>query len=224
MKPRSSRTTKKKTMAKKKRMTKKPSQVRPARRLQHSVARAKAPTTHAHPDAVSLLRADHKKMRQLLTDLKSAEKPGQRQRLLAQVKQELEVHTQIEEEIFYPAFRAAAQTKKDEQLFHEATAEHHAADLMLQEVGSADDATEEFPGRAKVLKEVVEHHAQEEETDMFPRARKLIGAAELRRLAEQMVERKRALLRGETGDSTLQKMADFVTSPFSASSKTESRM
>ena len=90
---------------------------------------------------------------------------------------------------------------------------------MLQEVASADDATEEFPGRAKVLKEVVEHHAGEEETDMFPRARKLMGAAELRTLAVQMVERKRALLRGETGDSTLQRVADFVTAPFSTPSK-----
>lgn len=213
MKPRSSMTTKKK-------MTKTPSRVRSAGRL-HSVARAKAPTTHAQPDAVSLLRADHKKIRQLLTDLKSAEKPAQRQRLLAHVKQELEVHTKIEEEIFYPAFRAAAQTKKDEQLFHEATAEHHAAELMLQEVGSAAAATEEFPGRAKVLKEVVVHHAGEEETDMFSRARELIGAAELRTLGQQMAERKRALLRGDTrSTSTLRQVVDFVSSSLSSPSQT----
>jgi hemerythrin superfamily protein len=205
----------------KKTMTKKPSRARPARGSQHSVARAKASLTGTRPDAVSLLRADHKKMRQLLTELKSAEKPAQRQHLLAQVKHELEVHTTIEEEIFYPAFRAAAQTKKDQQRFHEATAEHHAAKLMLHEVGSADDATEEFPGRAKVLKEVVEHHAGEEETDMFPRARELIGAAELRTLGQQMAERKRVLLRGDTGSSsTLQKMAAFVGSSFSSPSKT----
>lgn len=131
------------------------------------------------------------------------------------------LYTALEEEIFYSAFRAAAQTKKDRQLFHEATAEHRAADLMLQEVGSADDATEEFPRRAKVLKEVVEHHAGEEETDMFPRARELIGAAELRTLGQQMAERKRALVRGDTGSGgALQMVVDFVSSSFSSSSKT----
>jgi hemerythrin superfamily protein len=208
-------------MRTKKKMIKKPSNARPAHRSQHSVARAKASTTRAESDAVSLLRADHTKMRQLLRELKSAERPAQRQRLLAQVKHELEVHTKIEEEIFYPAFRAAAHTTKDQQLFHEATAEHHAAKLMLQEVETADDATEEFPGRAKVLKEVVEHHAGEEETDMFPRARQLIGAAELLTLGQQMAERKRALLRSDAESSgTLQKIVDFVSSSFSSPPKT----
>lgn len=204
--------TKKKTMAKK--LSRLATKSRPS--SQKSPTRAKASATPTQPDAVSLLRDDHKRMRQLLTELQSAEKPPQRQRLLAQVKRELEAHTTIEEEIFYPAFHAAAQSKKDERLFHEATCEHHAADLMLQEVGSADDATAEFPGRAKVLKEIVEHHAEEEETDMFPRARKLIDAAELQALGQQMAERKRALLRGDTEPSTLQRMADFVSSSFAS--------
>lgn len=205
----------------KKARTKTTSRVRSVRRPQHSVARATDSKTQTQPDAVSLLRADHKKVRQLLTELKSAEKPAQRQRLLAQVKQELETHTTIEEEIFYPAFRAAAQTAKDQQLLHEATAEHHAANLMLQEVGRADDASQEFPGRAKVLKELVEHHAEEEETDMFPRARELIGAAELRTLGQRMAEHKRILLRHDTGDSsTLQRVAKFVSSTFSSPSDT----
>lgn len=206
------------SIATKKKMTKKLSTARPARRLLHSAGRSKAP---AQPDALQLLRADHEKVRQLLAELKSAAQPAQRQSLLAEVKQELKVHTKIEEEIFYPAFRAAAQTRKDQQLFHEATAEHHAADLMLREVESADDTTAEFPGRAKVLREVVEHHAEEEETDMFPRARELIGASELRTLGQQMAERKRALLRADRGGSgTLRKMAEFVSSSFSTPAKT----
>ena len=199
-------------------MTTKPSRARATRRPPQSVEHAKAPTRRTQPDAVSLLRADHKIVRQLLTELKDAETPAQRQRLLAQVKQGLESHTKIEEEIFYPAFRAAAQTKKDQQRFHEATAEHHAATLILREVGNADDATEEFSGRAKVLKELVEHHAGEEETDMFPRARELIGAAGLRTLGQRMAERKRALIQSETG--TLQKIADFVSSSFSSPANT----
>jgi len=172
----------------------------------------KSKTTVLQVDAVSLLRADHKTLRQLLAELTRAEKPAQRQRLLAQVKKALEAHTTIEEEIFYPALREAARTKKDEQLVHEATAEHHAAALMLQEVGRADAATEEFPGRAKVLKEVVSHHAEEEETDMFPRVRVLIEASELRTLGQQMNERKRVLMRGGTSlGGAVQKVAEFVS-------------
>jgi hemerythrin superfamily protein len=191
---------------------------RAASTRRHGVTLAKKTV---HPDAVSLLRTDHKTLRQLLTELQSAEKPAERQRLLVHVKRELTVHTTIEEEIFYPAFRAAARSKQDEQLFHEATAEHHAAELILHEVARADDATGEFPGRAKVLKELVTHHAEEEETDMFPRARELIGAAELRALGQQMAERKRVLLHADAGGGgTLQKMADFVVTSFSSPSRT----
>lgn len=193
----------------KKRITRAPSRAT----RQHGVTPAKR--TAVQPDAVSLLRADHQTIRQLLTELKSAEKPAERQRLLAHVKQALKVHTTIEEEIFYPAFRAAARTKQDEQLFQEATAEHRAADLMIHEVAQADDATGEFPGRAKVLKELVSHHAGEEESDMFPRARELIAAAELRALGQQMAERKRILVRADVGGGgTLQKVADFVVGSF----------
>jgi hemerythrin superfamily protein len=192
---------------KKKPMAEKP-RTRPSHPSKHSARRT---TARAQPDAVSLLRADHKKMRELLKELKSAEKPAQRQRLLAEVKQQMEAHTTIEEELFYPAFLAAARTAKDQQLFYEANAEHNAAKLMLQEVASADDTSEEFPGRAKVLKEVVEHHAEEEETDMFPRVRELIAPAELRALGRQMAERRRTLFGG-----ALQRVAAFLSSSFSS--------
>src|ERR1051326_1758169 len=154
------------TMVQSPRTKKKPIAEKPRTRPSHpSKHSARRTTARAQPDAVSLLRADHKKMRELLNELKSAEKPEQRQRLLAEVKPQMEAHTKIEEELLYPAFLATARTAKDQQLFYEANAEHNAAKLMLQEVASADDTSEEFPGRAKVLKEVVEHHAEEEETD-----------------------------------------------------------
>ena len=207
-----------------------PSSIKTKKRITTAAARGGAtrqrgvtPATRsaAEPDAVSLLRADHKTIRQLLTDLQRAAKPAERKRLLTQATRALEVHTTIEEEIFYPVFRAAARTARDEQLFHEATAEHHAADLILHEVAQADDGTGEFPGRAKVLKELVSHHAGEEETDMFPRARVILAAAELRSLGQQMAARKRVLVRADAGGGgTLQKMADFVAGPFSSRSRT----
>lgn len=207
-----SRTPKKKTL------TQKPKRAR-AVRTQHGAAQMKAVSATTKSDVVSLLRTDHANLRQLLTGLVSADTPSERQRLLGQVKQELQAHTQAEEEIFYEAFRAATQTDKDEQRFHEALAEHHAADTMLQEVASATDAAEQFRGRAKVLKEIVEHHLGEEEHDVFPRARKLIGASELLILGDQLAARKRALLHGNSVSNTLQRVANFVTSSFASATK-----
>lgn len=89
------------------------------------------------------IRIVAQKVRQLLAGLKSASTPAQRQQLLGKAKQELEVHTTIEEEIFYPAFRVA-RTKKDRQLFYEATAEHHAADLMLRESAAPTTGRKNF--------------------------------------------------------------------------------
>ena len=160
------------------------------------------------PDALSLLRADHKKIRALLSTLKDAEGAARRSKLLEQAQEELTAHTTIEEEIFYPAFREAAHVKKDQQLFYEALEEHHAAKLILDEVGRADAASPEFAGRAKVLKEMVEHHAEEEEEEMFPKARRLLPPSELRRLGFEMAERKRSL-RPST-ESTLQRVASFL--------------
>ena len=73
--------------------------------------------------------------------------------------------------------------------------EHHAVDTILPEVAGATDEPDVFAARAKVLKEIVEHHAEEEETDMFPRARQLLPATELRRLGAEMAARKRTLHR-----------------------------
>lgn len=169
--------------------------VRAAKRVASSAQRSvRQPALRAgQTDAVALLRADHKTLRHLLDELKSATSSARQARLLAQVEQEIKTHTTIEEELFYPAFRSAAETKKDRQMFHEATEEHRAADMVLKEVGAARGSVEIFSARAKVLKELIEHHAEEEETEMFPRARKLIEPAELRRLGAAMAERKRTM-------------------------------
>lgn len=163
-------------------------------------------TLPAARDAVSLLRADHVTIRQLLAELKAADTLTRREKALEQTEARLKAHTTIEEEIFYPAFRDAARTKKDRELFFEAKEEHRAADMVLGEVGRAAD--EEFSARAKVLKELVEHHAEEEESDMFPRARALLSAPELKRLGEEMAARQRELL--AKSPSTLERVASLL--------------
>jgi len=147
----------------------------------------KAPT-----DAIALLKEDHKKVMELLESLERAT-GTRRTKLLGQIEQELKVHTQIEEEIFYPAWREAARKKDDQTMYYEAVEEHNVVKTFLPEAaGGANN--EELKAKAKVLKELVEHHADEEEEDMFPSARKLLDREELRELGARMEARKRELM------------------------------
>jgi hypothetical protein len=148
------------------------------------------------PDAIALLKADHKKVRGLLEQLeKSTEKSAARRtRLLSQIEAELEMHTTLEEEIFYPAYKNAVRSKDDRKLFFEAHEEHHVVKGVLPEIAATDPATEVFGAKAKVLKELVEHHAEEEEKEMFKSARKAMSAEELRDLGLRMAARKVELM------------------------------
>lgn len=147
-------------------------------------------------DAITLLKDDHKKVKGLLAQLdKTTERSAERRtKLLAQIETEIKVHSTIEEEIFYPAYRDAVKKKGDRELYQEALEEHHVVDLVLPELKSVDPGGEVFGAKATVLKELIEHHADEEEKEMFPKARKVLGAAELRDLGARMESRKKDLL------------------------------
>ena len=146
----------------------------------------------AAPDAIALLKQDHEKVRELLEQLEKASPGPRREKLAAQIDKELQVHTTIEEEIFYPAFREAATKKDDSIMVYEAKHEHEVVKLVLPDISAGDNA-EDLKARAKVLKELVEHHADEEEKDMFPRAKKVFDRAELRELGERLAARKKEL-------------------------------
>ena len=148
---------------------------------------AKKPAT----DAIALLKQDHETVRGLLGQLENAS-GARREKLLTQVEKELKVHTTIEEEIFYPAYRDAARKKEDKKLYFEALEEHHVVDMVIPETREGD-SVEELKAKAKVLKDIVEHHAEEEEKEMFPRARKALEREELRELGERMQQRKEEL-------------------------------
>lgn len=150
-------------------------------------------------DAIQLLKNDHKTVRSLLTQLEETTPRGAatRRKLLAKIEKEILVHARIEEEIFYPAFKSAGKKGDDAKMFFEATEEHRAAgDLVLPDLLATEPASEKFSGRAKVLKELIEHHAKEEEKEMFPRARELLSKETLVQLGEQMAERKKQLIAG----------------------------
>ena len=146
-------------------------------------------------DAIDLLKQDHEKVRDLLDDLEKAamKEDGDVESLLDEIEAELRIHTTIEEEIFYPAFREAASKKDDTKLYYEAVEEHHVVDMVLPEIEKGEAGSPEFAAKAKVLKDLVEHHAEEEEKEMFPRAKKLMDKDELVTLGEQLAQRKKEL-------------------------------
>jgi hemerythrin superfamily protein len=150
-------------------------------------------------NAIQLLKDDHKKVRALLAELESTSSRGIKTRteLLAKIGKELRVHAKIEEEIFYPAFKAAGEKSDDDKMYFEAKEEHRAVELLVLPDLEKTDPAAMLRGRAKVLKELIEHHAGEEEKEMFPRARKLLSAAELDALGARMEARKPSCWPGE---------------------------
>jgi hemerythrin-like domain-containing protein len=149
-------------------------------------------------NAIDLLKEDHNKVKKLLKELTETTTRAEKTRLklLEQIHKELEAHTKIEEEIFYPAFRNAGNSEHAKMYF-EAVEEHRAVDsLVLPDLKNTEPGSEKFSGRAKVLKELIEHHADEEEKEMFPKAKKALSKDELNSLGEKMAERKRQILAG----------------------------
>src|SRR5207253_6292586 len=174
-------------------------------------------------DAITLLTADHKKVRPLLGELEetSARAVDKRGELLQTIELELKVHAKIEEEIFYPAFQKAAEKQDDKKLYYEALEEHHVVDMVLAELKDTAPASEEFAAKAKVLKDLVEHHAEEEETEMFPRARKALGMARLRELGLELRIRKEQLSTG-MWDRALEILNPFARPTLTTSSRQRS--
>jgi hemerythrin superfamily protein len=147
-------------------------------------------------DALVLLKKDHASVRKLLRRLDSSEDPAEREELLAEVAQEIEVHAQIEEEIFYPAFHRAAEEAEDEKLFYEAAEEHGLVHIELPKLKQSKPDSDVFAARARVLKDLIEHHAEEEEQELFPRVRELLDRAARVELGSRLQARKDALLNG----------------------------
>jgi len=125
--------------------------------------------------------------------VEGTENARQRRQLLNEISQSLEGHTLIEEEIFYPAVRGL-QTQKAEEMVLEAYEEHHVVKLVLAELPRVNPEDERFEAKMTVLAELVEHHADEEEKEMFKTAEKL-GKDELQSLGAQMEERFEAFRR-----------------------------
>jgi len=137
-------------------------------------------------DAFNLLKTDHRKVAELFDQLESANGKAKLQ-VFAQIKTELELHTHIEETIFYPALEDPKQTH---ELVLEAYEEHDVVKKLLAQLSKAKSADEEWEAQAKVLRENVEHHVEEEENELFKKTRAALSQEEIETLGEQMENEK----------------------------------
>ena len=170
-------------------------------------------------DAFELLKADHRKVEQLFSQLESAS-GKQKLQVFEQIKTELELHTHIEEKLFYPALEEPEETH---DLTLEAYEEHDVVKRLLKELGRARTANDEWEAKAKVLQENVEHHVEEEENELFPKAETALGEEEIEALGEQMETEKARKQRGSASKSSSAKKSASKSASKAASRSTAAK-
>src|SRR5262245_36941324 len=122
----------------------------------------------AMPTAIAMLDDDHKQVDKLFKRYEKAEDDDEKRELLQQICTALTVHAQLEEELFYPALRAAID-EEDAESLDEATVEHQSVKDLVAQLQDAEPADELVDAKVKVLSEYVKHHVQEEEDEIFTR-------------------------------------------------------
>ena len=142
-------------------------------------------------DAIQLLKKDHRAVESLFArfDKLSEGAAKEKKALVQRILHELSVHTAIEEEIFYPAARKALKPRDGKVL--EALEEHHVVKVLLNELQSLSPTSERYKAKVTVLKEMVQHHVEEEETDLFPTLQKKIDRATLGAIGQALETAKR---------------------------------
>jgi hemerythrin-like domain-containing protein len=140
-------------------------------------------------NAFTLLKADHKKVADLLEQIDSTTERGikTREDLFKKLKNDLDVHTRIEETIFYPALEEEEETRN---ITLEAFEEHRLVKQLLSELESMDKGDEQWTAKFTVLKENIEHHVEEEEHEMFKKARKVLSEEDLQTLGSRLEKAK----------------------------------
>lgn len=141
-------------------------------------------------DATALLRADHQAVSKLFGEYEQTRSAAKKKTLVEQICTELTVHAQVEEEIFYPAVKAAL---KDKELVPEATVEHATLKSLIAQVEGVEPDGEMFDAKIKVMSEYVKHHVKEEQNEMFPKA-KSAKKLDLIELGARIEQRKSELM------------------------------
>ena len=143
-------------------------------------------------NAFQLLKEDHKKVSGLFEQIEPTTERAEKSRteLFAKLKEELDIHARIEETIFYPSIKRAAETR---DIVLEGFEEHHVIKMLLKELEAIPVDTEQWTAKFKVLQENVEHHVEEEEGEMFQKARDVLSEEQINQLGVQLEEMKKQL-------------------------------
>jgi hypothetical protein len=136
---------------------------------------------------VDLLKEDHRKVKALFKKFENAEETEERRRIVEEAVQELKIHAQLEEEIVYPAL---SRVLDDEKLVPEAEEEHNIAKTLIAEIEKLDPEDEKYCAKFTVLGEYVDHHIEEEESEMLNRAKD----TDVEELTNRLIERKEELM------------------------------
>lgn len=156
----------------------------------------KSTARNAAPDAIKLLKDDHREVEGWFDDFENTNSASKKNKLATQICLALRVHTQIEEEVFYPACREAG---IEEDMMDEADVEHDGAKKLIEEIEAGQAGDDHWDAKVKVLGEMIKHHVKEEEQrgGMFSKAKqadldlKELGAEMKARKDELMKEKKR---------------------------------
>lgn len=140
--------------------------------------------SHDNEDAVSLLKNDHQKVKELFDAFEKSDSLKEKRKIAAEAIMELKIHASIEEEIFYRTVRKPIGKK----IMNEADEEHHVAKVLIAELETMNGKESHYDAKFKVLSENVRHHIKEEENDMLPKARAL--PIDMNALGKKMLTRK----------------------------------
>jgi hemerythrin-like domain-containing protein len=133
-------------------------------------------------EATKLLKQQHDEVKELFKRFESAEEDSERQELFDEIADDFAAHGEIEERIFYPAVYVGNLKEK----LREAVEEHLAAKRVAADLLDLEPSDEQFDAKMKVLQELIEHHVEEEEGELFPLIRQSFAREELDALGEQM--------------------------------------
>ena len=132
-------------------------------------------------NAIDLLKSQHREVSKLFSKIEKAE-TSEKTELFEEIADKLAVHAAIEEHHFYPAVKA----KRTEDILLEALEEHLWIKRIIADLMELDGEDETFDAKVKVLKEQVEHHVEEEETDLFPKVKRLFDKEQLEAIGQEM--------------------------------------
>ena len=156
-------------------------------RAKSSARKGASKSSSAGPDAIKLLKDDHRQVEDWFEQFEGANSDSKKQKLAAQICAALTVHTQIEEEVFYPACREAG---IEDDMMDEADVEHDGAKKLIAEIEAGKPGDDHWDAKVKVLGEMIKHHVKEEEQrgGMFANAKQ--ADLDLKGLGAEMKARK----------------------------------